>query len=188
MGTFVFMSSELESSRNSPSASITRMPKNTVIASGRRKPACTSRSRSEPSSLAFFGARSPTLFTRATSASNDLCSTTWSVRADASSSRRRSIAPARLGSSANAAAATMIDRKTNTSSGSIIALYLDLDDLTDPYVADGLHHHGGHQEHLAHALPEQQVHVIGVDEGQRDTQHRGQRQQHVAGHAPVRGV
>ena len=45
-----------------------------------------------------------------------------------------------------------------------------------------------HQQHLAHALAEQRVHVVRIDERERNAQHRRQRQQHVAGHAPVRGI
>ena len=35
---------------------------------------------------------------------------------------------------------------------------------------------------------EEQLHVLGIDERQRDRQRRRQRQQHVAGEAAVRGV
>ena len=49
-------------------------------------------------------------------------------------------------------------------------------------------HERDHQQHLAHALAEQQVHVLRVDERQRDAEHRRQRQQHVAGEAAVRRV
>ncbi len=45
-----------------------------------------------------------------------------------------------------------------------------------------------HQHHLAHALAEQQLHVLRVDERQRDGERRRQRQQHVAGEAAVRRV
>ena len=39
-----------------------------------------------------------------------------------------------------------------------------------------------------HVLVEQHAHVLGVDEGQRDRKRRRQGHQHVARHAPVRGV
>ena len=42
--------------------------------------------------------------------------------------------------------------------------------------------------HLAHPLFEQAVHVLGVDERQRDCEKRRQRHQHVTGEPAVRGV
>ena len=45
-----------------------------------------------------------------------------------------------------------------------------------------------HQHQPARALGEEQVHVFGVDEHQRDGEERRQSQQHVAGHAAVRRV
>ena len=44
------------------------------------------------------------------------------------------------------------------------------------------------QHHLAHALAKEQVHVLRVDEGQRDTEHRREREQDVTGEPAVRGV
>src|SRR5262245_44368377 len=76
----------------------------------------------------------------------------------------------------------------NASNGIIIALYLDLDDLLDPEVADRLHDRGGAEQHVADPFAEEQLHVIGIDERERDGQERGQREQHVAGQPAVRRV
>src|SRR5688572_26649554 len=106
-----------------------------------------------------------------------------------SSSSRRSMAEARRGISAIAAAVMIRVPKTNASNGrSIVTLHLDFDDLLDPQVPDGLHDERAEEHHLPHALPEQQVHVLGVDERQRDTEHRRQSEQHVAGEPAVRRV
>ena len=69
--------------------------------------------------------------------------------------------------------------KMNASSGRSIVdtLHLDLDDLLDPHVAGGLQAERAEEHHLPHALAEEQVHVLGVDEGQRDAQHRREREQ-----------
>ena len=87
------------------------------------------------------------------------------------------------------AAAISSETNRNPSSGrSTVTLYLDLDDLADPDEADGLHHDGADDHHLAHLFLEQQLHVLGVDERQRHRQRGRQRQQHVAGEAAVRRV
>src|SRR5262245_38533932 len=105
------------------------------------------------------------------------------------SSRRRSMTPAPCGASAIAAPATRSETNTKPSSGSSsITSHLDLDDLADPEVADRLHDDGAAHHHLTHALLEQEAHVFRVDEHQRAREHGGQRQQHVAGEAPVRGM
>src|SRR5688572_11691599 len=90
--------------------------------------------------------------------------------------------------SRSAAAATMSDPNTNARIGSILTLHLDLDDLTDPYVADELHDGRDAEQHLTHALAEEQVHVIRVDERQRDAEEGRKRQEHVAREASVRRV
>src|SRR5215203_4975176 len=82
-----------------------------------------------------------------------------------SSSRRRSIAVARRGMSAIAPAVITSVPNTNARSGrSIVTLHLDLDDLLDPQVSDGLQAERREQHHLPHLFAEQQVHVLGVDE------------------------
>src|SRR5687767_12851502 len=82
-----------------------------------------------------------------------------------SSSSRRSIADARRGISAIAPPATIRVPKMNARIGrSIVTLHLDLDDLLDPQVANRLHDECAHQHHLADALTEQQIHVLGIDE------------------------
>src|SRR5688572_26502526 len=95
-----------------------------------------------------------------------LVSTSSVMRPVVSSSRRRSIATARLGISRNAAAPTSAEPTTNASRGNS-TLHLDFDDVTDPEVTDDLHADRDHQQNLPHPLPEQQVHVFGVDEHQR---------------------
>ena len=95
------------------------------------------------------------------------------------SSRRRSSVPAPLGASAIAPAVDSSVTKMNPSTGiSSVTLYLDLDDLANPEVPDRLHDDRAQDHHLAHVLVEQQRHVVGVDERQRDGQRRRQRQQH----------
>src|SRR6185503_11529836 len=79
-----------------------------------------------------------------------------------SSSSRRSIAVARRGIIAIAPAVMIRVPKTNASNGSnIVTLHLDLDDLLDPQIADGLQTERAEQHHLPHALAQQQVHVVG---------------------------
>src|SRR4051812_15070967 len=105
------------------------------------------------------------------------------------SSIRRSMALARLGINAYAAAMTISEPKANASSGNIIdTLHLDLDDLPDPDVPDRLHHDGGQQQHLPHVLAKEDVHVVRIDEHQRDAEHRGQREQDVASQTAMRRV
>src|SRR6478735_165253 len=137
-----------------------------------------------------MGARSPTRLTMPTMAWKALRSAGGATsRSAVSSSIRRSIALARLGMSAYAAAMTISEPKANASSGNIIdTLHLDFDDLTDPDVPDRLHHDGGQQQHLTHVLAEEDVHVVRVDEHQRDAEHRGQREQDVASHTAMRRI
>src|SRR5262249_46190780 len=65
---------------------------------------------------------------------------------------------------------------------------LNLDDLLNPEVADGLHHRRTEQQHLTHVLAKQRLHVPAVDHGERDAESARQRQQDVAGHTTVRRV
>src|SRR5262245_24213917 len=176
----------VENTENSVSANATRMPKKIVNASSRRYPACTSLSRSEPSSFVDLGARSPSRFSAPMSDWKRGFSSTslFSV----SSSRRASMVEAADGMKAYASAPTSIEPNRNAMRGISIALYLDLDDLFDPEIPDRLHDRGGAEEHVADPLAEEQLHVLGVDERQGDGQERRQRQQHVAGQASVRGV
>src|SRR6186997_938872 len=84
-----------------------------------------------------------------------------------------------LGDSTMAAAAMSSETNTNPSSGRMtVTLYLDLDDLANPEVANRLHDDGAHDHHLAHLFLEQQIHVLGIHP----------RQQHIAGETAVRGV
>src|SRR5829696_6140773 len=86
-----------------------------------------------------------------------------------SSSRRRSIAVARRGIIAIAPAVMIRVPNTNASSGrNIVTLHLDLDDLLDPQEAGGLQRQRAEQHHLPHPLAQEQVHVVGIDERQRD--------------------
>src|SRR5688572_14266100 len=90
---------------------------------------------------------------------------------------------------ANAIAAPTISSETNRNAriGSS-TLHLDLDDLADPDVADELHDDRGGDHLLPHALREEELHVIRVDEHQRDGERRRKRQQDIAGEAAVRGM
>src|SRR6476661_8487123 len=183
------MKNEVENAMNSASANTIRMPKKMVRASSRRYPDCTRRSLRLPSSLAERGAFSPTRFMKPTIDWSRGFSTSSGIRPVVSSSMRRSMAPARLGMSAIAIAAITIEPNTNASNGrNIVTLHLYLDDLLDPQEADGLHHERAGQQHPAERLVEEHVHVIGVDERERDAQHRRQREQDVAGEPAVRGV
>src|SRR6478672_810589 len=92
-----------------------------------------------PTSLPDRGAISPT---RLRLERNDRLSATGSpktpARAATTSPSRRSMVPALLGLIAIAAPATSNETNRKPRSGSrIVTLYLDLDDLTDPEVADG---------------------------------------------------
>src|SRR4051812_23347866 len=183
------MTNDVENAMNSASANTIRMPKKMVSASSRRYPDCTRRSLRLPSSFADRGAFSPTRFMKPMIDWSLGFSTSSAMRPVVSSSMRRSIAPARLGMRAIAIAAMTIDPNTNASNGrNIVTLHLYLDDLLDPQEADGLHHERARQEHPAERLVEEHVHVIGVDERERDAQHRRQREQDVPGEASVRGV
>src|SRR4029453_9481127 len=92
-----------------------------------------------------------------------------------------------LGDSTMAAAAMSSETNTNPSSGRrTVTLYLDLDDFTNPEVTNRLHDDGAHDHHLAHALLEQQIHVLGIHPREHDTQRGRERQQHIAGEAAVR--
>ena len=81
-----------------------------------------------------------------------------------SSSTRRSIASARRGIERDTLRPRRPPTRTaNASSGNIIdTLHLDLDDLPDPDVSDRLHHDRGQQQHLAHALAEEQFMWSGL--------------------------
>src|SRR4029079_15180642 len=67
-------------------------------------------------------------------------------------------------------------------------LHLDLDDLLDPDVPGDLHTNRHHQQDLTYVFTEQHVHVVRVDEHQRDGQGRRQCQQDVSGQPAMRGV
>src|SRR3954471_777493 len=99
------------------------------------------------------------------------------------------MAAALFGMNANAAPAMISEPNTNARRGrSIDTLYLDLDDLLDPDVAGELHADRHHQQDLPHAFAEQHVHVVRVDERERDRQNRWQRQEHVSGEPAVSRV
>src|SRR5581483_4886852 len=88
-----------------------------------------------------------------------------------------------------APAAMRSDTNRNASTGrSNVTLHLDLDDLSNPHEPDRLQDHTGNQHRLTHALVEEWRHELGIDVRQRDRKRRGQRQQHVAGKSPVRGM
>src|SRR3990170_8447056 len=174
---------------NRATANSTRIPKKIVSASCRRYPACTRRTRREPSSFVECGALSPTRFRNASIETYRGVASVSVTRTAISSSIRRSIPAAGFGSTARAMAAIRREPNTNASSGrSMDTLYLDLDDVLDPQEPQGLHHKRPDQHHLSHAFAKQQVHVLGVDERQGDAQECGKRQQHVAGEAAVRRV
>src|SRR3954452_11700368 len=183
------MKNEVEKAMNSASANTIRMPKKMVRASSRRYPDCTRRSLRLPSSLVERGAFSQTRFMKSKIDWSRGFSTSSGMRPVVSSSMRRSMAPARLGMRAIAIAAITIEPNTNASKGrNIVTLHLYLDDLLDPQEPDRLHPERTGRQHPAHRLMEEHVHVIGVDERERDPQHRRQREQDVPGEASVRGV
>src|SRR5712692_10581637 len=102
---------------------------------------------------------------------------------------RRSIAAAESGASASAAAATSSDPNMKASNAiNTVTLHLDLDDPADPEEPNRLHHEGNEQRHLAHAVLEEQLHVLRVEHRQDDAQRRRQGQQDEGGEAAVRGV
>jgi hypothetical protein len=104
-------------------------------------------------------------------------------RSDAARWRRRP------GASAIAAAATSSDAKrTQGAEAAAPRLHLDLDDLTNPEEADRLHHAAHRSASSAPSARETGVHVLGIDERQRNGERCRQREQHVAGEAAVRGV
>src|SRR5438094_10414822 len=95
----------------------------------------------------------------------------------------------RVDSRAYASAVISSDPHTNASTGNkSVTLHLDLHDLLDPEKTNRLHHNRRHDHHLPDLVLEQHLHVLGVDNRQRESQKRGQRQQHVAGEPAVRGV
>src|SRR5688500_2807054 len=111
------------------------------------------------------------------------------MRAPRISPSRRSTTLAGLVVSAMAPAATIMATNKNARSGSRnVTLHLDLDHLTNPEEADRLQDDRSGQHDLSHAFVEEQVHHFRVDARQHHRQHGGQRQQHVAREASVRGV
>src|SRR6188472_3605237 len=94
-----------------------------------------------------------------------------------------------LGDSTMAAAAMSSETNTNPSSGrKTVTLYLDLDDLANPEIANRLHDDGAHDHHLAHLFLEQQIHVLGIHPRQHHTQRGRECQQYIAGETAVRRV
>src|SRR5690348_6243838 len=88
----------------------------------------------------------------------------WGPR---SSPRRRSMVAVAPCDIDRATAATSSETKRNPIRGSNrVTLHLDLDDLTNPDEADRLHHERHHQHRLPQFVGEQQMDVVGADEGQ----------------------
>src|SRR5688572_9946434 len=159
------MSTGVASRANTPSAHANRRPRKIASASGRRYPACTSRSRSFESSLADFGTRSPSRLRKSAIWRDSAWSSSAGGWPPTTSRRRRSMATELEPSSRYATAVTPSVPNANASSGStVITLHLDLDDPLDPDPSDHLHRdrHGNH--HLAHRVLEQQLHVLWIDE------------------------
>src|SRR6185503_499882 len=137
-----------------------------------------------------FGATLPTFLNASSIArlypSSSCASLTWTP---VTSPRRRWIADVAPGDNARAPAAISSDPKRNARSDSnSTVLNLDLDDFANPDVADALHHDRAHQHHLAHALAEEQLHVLRVDEIQGGRERGRQRHQDIAGESAVRRV
>src|SRR4029450_6555357 len=104
-------------------------------------------------------------------------------------SRRRSASPAFRPLSAYVMPVTINEPNTNARIGrSSVTLHLDLDDLLDPEEPNRLHDEAGDDHNVAHALLEEQVHVLRVDEGEREGEKCRQRHQHVPGEPAVRRV
>src|SRR5690606_5866888 len=125
------------------------------------------------------------------SESSSICSYRLSCTGSAPpiSARRCSIWPPWAGDRAMAPAVISSVTKTNASRGSrMTTSHLDPDDLTDPEEAHRLHHRGTGQHRPAERVREERLHVIRADEGERDTESGRQRQQHISGESPVRGV
>src|SRR5689334_14672163 len=78
-----------------------------------------------------------------------------------------------------------MNRKASSGS-SMVTSHLDLDNLTDPEEADGLHHDRADEHHLPHRLAEEQLHLFRVDVRERRGKTRRQCEKHVAGEAAVR--
>src|SRR5688572_29121862 len=169
-------------------ANPTRIPRNTGSASLPRYPACTRRSCSLPISFRFLGTFSPIRLRNATACSVP-GSEAVSGYAPPTTSRSRAFMPVERAVRAYVSPMTTTDPSTKASSGSIIdTLHLDLDDLFDPDEPDCLHHDARNDHHLPHALLEQQVHMRGIEERERDGEKGRQRHEHVAGKSAVRAV